>query len=386
MNVRQSLLLASLLTGSGAAVPAAFAQDKYVGWSMGYLPNYANYPIAKINWKIYTHVAWFSINGDANGNLSGLGTTQAKAFTSLAHQNNSKAVICVGGGGAGGRFQSATGAGALPKFIANLVAFMKDNQFDGIDIDWEDGIIQTQYAALFKGLAAEFDKITPRPILTVATFMGLAGNTAPVAQYIDQVNLMSYYATMTGGDVPIPQQMKAFTDKGVPKAKLGVGYGYDTDNEVDAPNSMGNGPDGNPKDVAAKCRYAIDQGFGGVMVWEIDRAPRACDSVTALFVNKNAIVAVNPFTGRLSEGLALTVDAAHGMRAVRYGLGAAGYVDLGLYDMRGALVRSLARGAQGPGEYSIPLDAGAGSAIRPGAYVVKLATPAGSRAGEVVVR
>jgi hypothetical protein len=217
MKTRKSVLLASLLAASVAAVPAAFAQAKYVGWSTGYLPNYANYPITKINWKIYTHLAWFSINGDGNGNLSGLGATQAKAFTSLAHQNNTKALICVGGGGAGGQFQSATSNNALPKFIANLVKFMQDNQFDGIDIDWEDGIIQSQYAALFKGLAAEFDKITPRPILTVATFMGLANNTAPVAQYIDQVNLMSYYATMTGGDVPIPQQMKASPKRACPR-------------------------------------------------------------------------------------------------------------------------------------------------------------------------
>ena len=313
----------------------ASAQKKYVGWSMGYLPNYANYPITKINWKIFTHVAWFSINGDASGNLSGLGTTQAKAFTALAHQNNSKAIICVGGGGAGGRFQSATGASALPKFIANLVSFMQANGFDGIDIDWEDGIIQAQYLALFKGLAAEFDKLTPRPILTVATFMGLAGNTAPAAQYIDQINLMSYYATMTGGDVPVPQQIKAFTDKGVAKAKLGVGYGYDTDNEVDAPNSMGNGPDGNPKDVAAKCQYAIDQNLGGIMIWEIDRAPRACDSVTALFVNK---------------------DAATGLRRIERIAAFKGTpgVTLGIYDLRGALIASPARGPRAAGIYLPP--------------------------------
>jgi hypothetical protein len=381
-------MLASLLAASVAAVPAAFAQNKYVGWSTGYLPNYANYPITKINWKIYTHLAWFSINGDGNGNLSGLGATQAKAFTSLAHQNNTKALICVGGGGAGGQFQSATSTSALPKFIANLVKFMQDNQFDGIDIDWEDGIIQSQYANLFKGLAAEFDKITPRPILTVATFMGLANNTAPVAQYIDQVNLMSYYATMTGGDVPIPQQMKAFTDKGVPKTKLGIGYGYDTDGEVDGPNEMGNGPDGNPKDIAAKCQYSIDQGFGGVMIWEIDRAPRACDSVTALFVNKNAVALAKPrYAGFRDQGITLRITAEGGVQAIRYAVPEAGMVALGLYDMQGALVRSLDGGTQVAGEHSIRLDRGnAGVSVRPGAYVVKLSTPAGSRSGEVVLR
>jgi hypothetical protein len=369
---------------------AAFAQTKAtkVGWSTGYLPNYANYPITKINWKIYTHLAWFSINGDGSGNLSGLSSAQAKAFTTLAHQNNTKALICVGGGGAGGRFASATSASALPKFVSNLIAFMQANAFDGIDIDWEDGIITSQYTALFKGLSAECDKITPRPLLTVATFMGMASQTAPVAQYIDQVNLMSYYATMTGGDVPIPQQLKAFTSKGVAKTKLGIGYGYDIDSEVDAPNSMGNGPDGNPKDVNAKCKYAVDSGYGGVMIWEIDRAPRACDSVTALWVDKNAVIVANR---RFSEEqrikeVTLSVSADGGLRAVRYELPEAGAVDLGLYDMRGALVRNLAHGAQGPGAHTVALDGLSDRAIRPGAYVVKLATPSGDRSGGITLR
>jgi hypothetical protein len=254
---------------------------------------------------------------------------------------------------------------------------MQANAFDGIDIDWEDGIVQSQYADLFKGLSAEFDKLKPRPVLTVATFMGLANNTAPVAQYIDQVNLMSYYATMTGGDVPIPQQMKAFTDKGVAKSKLGIGYGYDTDGEVDGPNEMGNGSDGNPKDVAAKCQYAIDNGYGGVMIWEIDRAPRACDSVTALFVNKDAVTSVARFSHVGNPEMTLTVEAGN----LRYGLSAPGFVDLGVYDARGTLVRNLARGPQEAGAHSLVL-----SQLNPGAYLIKLATPAGVQSGRFEMR
>ncbi len=370
------------------ACSATFAQGKYVGWSMGYLPNYANFPISKINWKCYTHLAWFSINGDGAGNLNGLSATQAKAFTAAAHQHNVKAIICVGGGGAGGQFTSATKSGPLPNFLNNLINFMQSNDFDGIDIDWEDGIVQSQYAALFKGLSDAFDKITPRPVLTVATFMGLAGNTAPVAQYIDQVNLMSYYATMTGGDVPIPQQMAAFTGKGVAKTKLGVGYGYDTDGEVDGPNEMGNGPNGNPTDITAKCKYAIDQGFGGIMVWEIDRAPAICDSITASYVNHNAVSLRKPRYADLGDqAVTLRITRAGGIQAVQYSLTAAGAVDLGLYDMQGTLINHLVQGERGPGEYNLALDnAPAGRSLKPGAYVVKLATPAGNQSGEIILR
>ena len=73
----------------------AFAQRKYVGWSSGYLPNYANFPVSKINWKCYTHVFWFSINPNSSGVVGGLNATTAKSFTAACHQNNAKAIISV---------------------------------------------------------------------------------------------------------------------------------------------------------------------------------------------------------------------------------------------------------------------------------------------------
>lgn len=366
----------------------AFAQQKYVGWSTGYLPNYENFPVSKINFKAYTVVAWFSINGDGSGNLSGLSASSAKAFTTACHQHNVKALICVGGGGAGGQFTSATKSGPLPNFINNLINFMQSNAFDGIDIDWEDGIVQSQYAALFQGLSGAFDKITPRPLLTVATFMGLSQNTAPVATYIDQVNLMSYYGTMTGGDVPIPQQLAAFTGKGVPKSKLGIGYGYDTDNEVDGPNEMGNGPNGNPTDINAKCKYAVDNGYGGIMVWEIDRGPAICDSITASYVNKDAVSMAKPRYADFSDrGISMRVTGRNGLQAVHYVMPTSGVVDLGIFDMQGNLIRNLANGMRSPGQYTITLDKPSlGISIQPGAYIVKLATPMGSQADEIVVK
>lgn len=386
MKKFQTLLLASVLAAS-----TAFAQQKYVGWSTGYLPNYANFPVSKINWAAYNVVAWFSINGDGSGNLSGLSATQAKAFTDACHQHNTKALICVGGGGAGGQFTAATKSGPLPNFINNLVTFMKSNNFDGIDIDWEDGIVASQYTALFEGLSGAFDKITPRPLLTVATFMGMASSTAPVAKYIDQVNLMSYYATMTGGDVPIPQQLAAFTSKGVPKNKLGIGYGYDTDNEVDGPNEMGNGPNGNPTDIEAKCKYTVDNGYGGIMIWEIDRAPAVCDAITVKYTDKTKSVTTRMGKPRYADfrdqGISLRVTASGGLQAIQYEMPTAGVVDLGLYDMKGNRVQNLASGARGPGKYNISLDKNqAGFSINPGAYVVKLETPQGIQADQVVLK
>jgi flagellar hook assembly protein FlgD len=124
------------------------------------------------------------------------------------------------------------------------------------------------------------------------------------------------------------------------------------------------------------------------MVWEIDRAPRACDSVTALFVNKNAVALAKPrYADFRDQGITLRITAEGGVQAIRYAVPEAGMVALGLYDLQGALVRNLAGGAQAAGEHSIRIDrSNAGVSVRPGAYVVRLSTPAGSRSGEVVLR
>jgi hypothetical protein len=169
--------------------------------------------------------------------------------------------------------------------------------------------------------------------------------------------------------------MKKFTDKGVSKKILGVGYGYDTDNEVDVDN---------PTDIEAKCKFAIDSGFGGIMVWEIARACKACDEMTIKYTNKDAATSMRPqMDARMAfhraRTLAVSKNPLTGASEIRYSLtGDAGMVDLGIYDMAGGRVKTLSRGTQGAGEYRVPM----GPQVS-GAYVVRLATPEGMEAATV---
>ena len=82
------------------------------------------------------------------------------------------------------------------------------------------------------------------------------------------MNNMSYWtrAVKSGAvdSTDIAKDMQGLVDKGVPKAKLGVGIGLDYEErraEVDC----------DPKACAAKCRFAIDKGYGGVMIWAIEK-------------------------------------------------------------------------------------------------------------------
>jgi GH18 family chitinase len=370
----------------------AFAQRKYVGWSAGYLPNYANFSVSKINWKCYTHVFWFSINPNSSGVVGGLSATTAKSFTTACHQNNAKAIICVGGAGAANGFETATANSTiLNTFVNSMVSFMQSNGFDGIDIDWEDdgnGMTASRYLALFRGLNTALLKITPKPLLTAAVADYYSTVSAPVYPYVDQMNIMSYYDLVSSS----PQEVAAFTNKGVPKSKLGIGYGYDTDKEVDGPNEAGNGPNGNPTDINAKCLYSINNGCGGIMIWEIDRAPAVCDSVTAYYVNKNTTPVQPVLLSALHHGQRVTFAVVNngvtGASEIRYSVPSAENVNLALFNMKGALVQNLASGAREPGiSYSIVLGNNiSGISVKPGAYVVKLATPESTEAGMMVVK
>ena len=108
---------------------------------------------------------------------------------------------------------------------------MKEYGFDGVDMDWEE--LQgknAEYVALHKELRAELDKITPRPLLTAAVANWMFNRTtAQIHPYMDQLNNMSYWtrAVKNGAvDVTdIAKDMQGLVDKGLPKAKLGVGIG-----------------------------------------------------------------------------------------------------------------------------------------------------------------
>ncbi len=362
---------------------AAFAQRKYVGWSTGYHTTWGPQSVANTNFKCYTHIAYF------NGSINPPSTSEGQTFTTACHNNNTKALLCIGGGGAGGSFMTSTSNNNLANFITTIVNAMTAQKFDGVDIDWEDNVNSAQYTAFVQQLSAALGKISPKPLLTIATGMGLAQYTVPVAAYADQLNLMSYYDYLTGGGAPVPTQLAAFTSKGVAKSKLGLGYGYDTDNEVDGPNEAGNGPNGNPSDIDAKINYTINNGYGGIMVWEIARAPKVCDSVTAYYVNKNITPVLAALTTQQAPQSIFSIinNGTAGAGEIRYCVSSAQCVNIELFNMNGSCLQKLASGTQDAGTHIIALGKGnSGFSIAPGAYVVKMATPERNQAQTIFVK
>jgi GH18 family chitinase len=351
----------------------AFAQRKYVGWSTGYHTTWGPQTVAQTFWNAYTHVVYF----DGGTGMTNQSTGQS--FTSACHANKCKAIKCLGGQGTGGSFNSLSTPANLQNWVNTVVSAMKAQGYDGLDLDWEEQFNNAQYLALCVAMRAAMDKLTPRPLFTVATANYFAGTTIPAAAYFDQINLMSYWTDVNG----MAGQLNSFTSKGVPKTKLGVGYGYDVDGETDV---------NNPNDVGAKCLYAINNGYGGVMVWEIARACAKCNDTTAYYVNKNATEAL-PLLANMARnqqiGFSVLNNGTAGACEIRYSVPTTEVVNMKLFNMTGALVLDLASGMHQAGRiYSIPLaksQAGRGMVL-PGMYVVRMATPQNSTSGMVFVK
>lgn len=368
----------STLLTIGFGCGLVFSQTKIAGWSTGYHTTWGGQSTANTYWKAYTHLMYFS------GEINPPSASTGKAFSDLCHKNNAKAILCIGGWGAAASFESSSNsADKRAAFITKMVDGMKAGGFDGLDIDWEEegGGISNNYTLLVKELRVALDKVTPKPLLTIATADNQVASAVSVKDVVDQMNAMSYWS-LAGG---MAGYMKKFTDKGVSKAVLGVGYGYDTDGEVDVDN---------PTDIEAKCKFAVDNGYGGIMIWEVARACTQCNEITAKYAAKDTRpTAIRPgmesrLAFRKANTLSIVSNAVTGAREIKYSVashdGNAALINLGIYDMSGGLVKTLAKGPSLPGDYSMPLN-GTSAHMGQGAYVVKLTTPSGMEAAPALL-
>lgn len=228
----------------------------YAGWTQGWYNN-GVLPAELIDYSAVTHIIHFGLvprsDGSVNSDANSVVRSNSDALIPLARAAGKKVLICVGGWGTDREFRNATGLLTRSRFIDNLIAFMQDRGYDGIDIDWEPLSFSdlVQYTVFITELRARLDNITPRPLLTAATSWE-APIFALIHDKLDQINLMTYDLSgawpgwvawhnspvyngglrfsSNGRLVPSSDDMiNEFILAGVPKNKLGIGidfYGY----------------------------------------------------------------------------------------------------------------------------------------------------------------
>ncbi|MGE0546083.1 MAG: glycosyl hydrolase family 18 protein [Kofleriaceae bacterium] len=248
---------ASTSGGSDAGANEDGAVDGAVNpsgrWVLGYYVGYDidSYPIADIDWTTLTHVAFapLLVKADRTIDLSfydqhGLGEQHAREISAAARAANVKALLMLGGAGAGANIAAAATDEHRAELVTALLATLDDLGYDGLDLDWEDDVNLDDLVSLAQDLRAA----RPSIILTYPggpinpNFQTVDPRMVDLAAALDQFNVQTYYPTTAvvgfgwqswflsplggwSGSTPISIEdtFERYVAAGVPKAKLGMG-------------------------------------------------------------------------------------------------------------------------------------------------------------------
>jgi chitinase len=281
----------------------SWAQPKVVA----YVPNWISLDSfsERIDYAKITHInIAFENPINADGILSF--NRRNEILIAKAHTNHVKVLISIGGGAAAedktlcNRYFDLQSDAKRAGFVSNLVEYVLNHDFDGLDVDIEGPSIGKDYGVFIRDLGVALK--AKGKLLTAALSKGYGGSNVPdsVFEHMDFVSIMAYDGAGYW-DPQAPGQHSSFEfatnsvaywlNRGLPKAKavLGVpfyGYGfgeafrkgtysyskilaaYPGAEQVDR---VGNTIwyNGIPT-ITAKSRYVVEQGLGGVMIWSLD--------------------------------------------------------------------------------------------------------------------
>jgi chitinase len=194
-------------------------------WSIAFYPGWVQnrIPASAIDYSPWTHIFHFGMYPGSRGEVL-LADMQCTAYppdaVARAHAAGKKIVLVIGGESTGPAFTTATSSTYRATFVKNIVATMQRYGYDGVDVDWEEGVIDAQLVALMQELRTTLNALGTAPLLTIEVISGLVApaTAAKVSGLVDAVNVMSYWSS--GLD-----QFTAFHDAGVPASKIVLGIG-----------------------------------------------------------------------------------------------------------------------------------------------------------------
>lgn len=224
-------------------------------WVLGYYVGYqiSRYPIAEIDWSCLTHIAFapLTVNDDGTLNLDffdedGQGEAHAKELSAAAQDHGVKALLMLGGGGAGANIAQAATAANRATFINRLLTTMDQLGYDGIDLDWEDEVVTSDLVALAKELReTRADMLLTYPGRVINRNIDSPdAELVELAAHVDRFSIMSYHpatavigfgweswfnSPLSGAEastpVAIDDSLQRWKDAGVPASKLLMGIG-----------------------------------------------------------------------------------------------------------------------------------------------------------------
>jgi chitinase len=220
----------------------------YGYWSQTQTPPYSS---AQIPFNKVTHINHAGVSFDANGNLIVPSGFIEKNLLTKAHNNGVKVMLLLGGDFTG----METTSGGLGALETNLLAFIKEYGYDGVDIDWEYPS-SAQDTSFFYSLMLGLRSILPTPQYIISADVAPWGGTgydfASTMGIVDYFNVMTYdcagpwtdSAQLNSAIFPDPNNLEPYDCEpggsvkeaidiyeglGIPPAQINIGtpfYGY----------------------------------------------------------------------------------------------------------------------------------------------------------------
>ena len=191
-----SAIISAVTASPLKAQPKPWVTVYYAGWEQGWA-NKGYLPTQDVDFTAMTVVAHMALSLTGYGTLdfvsNSITPTNSAALISAAHAVGTKVIITIGGWNTESRFMGSTSPAYFNTFVSNIVNFVKQREYDGVDVDWEPlkPADTTQYVRFVKALRAALP--SPAYLLTSTAGYGQPYAVfAHVQNLLDQINIMTY--------------------------------------------------------------------------------------------------------------------------------------------------------------------------------------------------
>lgn len=255
-----------------------------------YLPEYRVLTVSDTCITGVTDLIFFSIAPTRDGGIdpSRMSPAIEARLKDIRTKSQVPMMVAFGGGDRSETFAAmATDPGRRRLFILDLVQFLINHGFDGVDYDWEFPDPPAEHAALSSLIVETKQALEPYGLQVSSAVAPWDEFTKETYAAVDQLNLMTYFDNHYA---PISNAIKDTEDlikKGADPKKICMGipfYGEMTDGKGDGPTyaevaakyhpapdqDLVNGIAFNgPATVGAKTDFAAKRHLRGVMIWEL---------------------------------------------------------------------------------------------------------------------
>jgi chitinase len=178
------------------AIPSKDTGKVFVGYLYGH-PRHTNF-------RLYTHLCHAFLVADAEGNVRTDRNVPSRDLTAEAHQAGVKVLLSLGGWGWDKQFASIVSKPeAEDRYVKSVIDVVRDNDYDGIDLDWEYPDTEKEVAGferLVRRLRNQIDKIGSAKGRPMVLTMAASSNPGTLKwlrkdfllETMDWINVMTY--------------------------------------------------------------------------------------------------------------------------------------------------------------------------------------------------